>query len=269
MMMAEQDTARIGGYREWATTGALSRYCEAVWHYEAGMGAPPHRLLPDNKPSLILYYRADARGRLDECRITISGSRTQSAWYQPHPGDRQIGLRLYPELAADCAAICPREFQDYSGDAPPAVCDAFARLADQSANSSPRAVAQKLATGFLNHARDVNDHAEHYAARLIRMSGGRFPIAALADKLGQSERQIRRRFDNVMGITPKGYSRLIRHLNAMKLADAAPQPDWADIALSAGYFDQSHMIREITALTGTSPSRLYAERRAESEISNT
>jgi len=269
MVMALQDTAQIGGYREWATTGPLARYCEAVWHYEAGAAAPPHRLLPDNKPSLILYYRADTRGRFDECKIAISGNRTHAAWYQPNAGDRQIGLRLYPELAAESAAICPREFQDYSGEAPRTIYDAFARLADTSVASSSRDVAQRLATAFLHHVRDADDKAEHYAARLIRMSGGRYPVSALAEKLGQSERQIRRRFDSVMGITPKAYSRLIRHLNAMKLADAANDPDWADIALSAGFFDQSHMIREIRQLTGISPARLHAERRAESEISNT
>jgi AraC-like DNA-binding protein len=269
MVLAMQDTAQIGGYREWATTGPLARYCEAVWYYEAGMAAPPHRLLPDNKPSLILYYRSDARGQPDECKIAISGSRKRAAWYQPNAGDRQIGLRLYPELAAESAAICPREFQDYSGEAPRAIYDAFARLADSSVASSPRDVAQRLATGFLHYVREVHDKAEHHAARLIRMSGGRYPVSALAEKLGQSERQIRRRFDSVMGITPKAYSCLIRHLNAMKLAEAAFDPDWADIAVSAGYFDQSHMIREIRQLTGISPSRLLAERRAESEISNT
>lgn len=269
MVLAYQDTAQVGGYREWVATGVLSRYCEAVWHYEAGMAAPPHRLLPDNKPSLILYYRADARGQFDHCRIAISGSRTRAAWYQPKAGDRQIGLRLYPELAGESAAICPREFQDYSGEAPRAIHDAFGRLADRSVKLAPRDIAQCLANVFLHHVRDVDDRVEHCAARLIRQSGGRFSIAALADKIGKSERQIRRRFDDAMGITPKAYARLIRHLNVMKQADAADHPDWADIALSAGYFDQSHMIREVRALTGASPARLHAERRAESEISNT
>jgi len=35
----------------------------------------------------------------------------------------------------------------------------------------------------------------------------------------------------------------------------------ADLAARAGYFDQSHFIRDCVALAGTSPRALHAERR--------
>ena len=71
------------------------------------------------------------------------------------------------------------------------------------------------------------------------------------------------------GLTPKQYSRMIRHLNAILMAETYDQPDWAGIAAESGYADQSHLIRETKALAGISPAALVRERRHEAEISNT
>ena len=262
-------SASLGGYREWRPSGPLARYCEAVWHYDGRRAAPPHRLLPDNKPSLILYTRHDALGRVTDSSILVSGSRMQADWYRPAAGDCQTGLRLYPELAAECAGICPRDFRGISEPPPEGMGRHLEPLTDPGAGLPSGAVVAQLVSRFLSQARDVTLRPEHRAAAMIRKSGGRIPVADLARRLDLCERQLRRRFETVMGITPKAYARLIRHLTAVSLADRQAIPDWADIACMAGYFDQSHMIRDIRELTGTSPARLHAERRAESEMSNT
>lgn len=267
--LAVHSPAQVGGYREWIPAGPLARYCEAVWSYEANDTPSPHRLLPDNKPSLILYFHHDSQGKSSDYRLLVSGSRVRAAWYYPRPGDRQIALRLYPELAAECAAISPRDYHDVSIAAPDCILSRFSRLMDAADILSPSEAAQQLIAGFLALIKDVDERAEHRAAALIRQAGGQISVSGLADQLGLGERQLRRRFEAVMGLTPKAYCRLIRHLNAMRLADAASDPDWADIACASGYFDQSHMIREIRSLTGISPASLHAERRAESGISNT
>src|SRR5262249_59618334 len=65
------------------------------------------------------------------------------------------------------------------------------------------------------------------------------------------------------GVPPKPSARLRRFAGAMRPADRARHPVWADIALSAGYFDQSHFIRDSVALAGAAPRALHAERRRE------
>jgi len=269
MTLALEDRHRIGGYREWAPKGALTRYCEAVWHYEAGLAAPPHRLLADNKPSLIFYYSSDGSGRAHDCRIVVSGNLSHSAWFRPRPGDWQIGIRLFPELSAECIGICPHEYLNKSGPPPKRILDYFLPLTDILSRLPPQAAGSVLADHFLRCVRETEVRNEHWAAALIRKADGRVPVSEIASKLDSSERQLRRRFESVMGLTPKAYSRIIRHLNVIRLSDRLTTPDWADIALRSGYCDQSHMIRDIGDLTGVSPARLHAERRSESEISNT
>ena len=79
--------------------------------------------------------------------------------------------------------------------------------------------------------------------------------------VGLSDRHFRRHVRDSTGVPPKTHARLLRFVDAMRTADRSGDPVWADVAVSAGYFDQSHFIRDCAALAGTSPSALHAERR--------
>jgi AraC-like DNA-binding protein len=43
------------------------------------------------------------------------------------------------------------------------------------------------------------------------------------------------------------------------MARGAPAPDWATLALDAGYFDQSHLIRDFAAFAGVTPAQFVAQ----------
>ena len=88
------------------------------------------------------------------------------------------------------------------------------------------------------------------------------PLARLARHMQVSERQLQRRFQDVLGLTPKRYAQQIRLAETIALADAARTPAWADLAVANGYCDQSHLIRDCQKLTGVSPARLHALRTA-------
>lgn len=70
----------------------------------------------------------------------------------------------------------------------------------------------------------------------------------------------RRRFIEVftaqVGITPKRLSRVLRFQRASVLARRSPAPDWARLAVTCGYFDQSHLIHDVHEFTGISPAHL-------------
>jgi len=65
--------------------------------------------------------------------------------------------------------------------------------------------------------------------------------------------QFIRRFEQAVGLTPKRYARVLRFgVLLPSLARCGPR-DWARIAAGAGYFDQSHLIREFRQLSGMAP----------------
>ncbi|MEW5853648.1 MAG: helix-turn-helix domain-containing protein [Myxococcota bacterium] len=78
-------------------------------------------------------------------------------------------------------------------------------------------------------------------------------VAGVARTLSLSERQLERRFLDRVGLTPKKYASLRRFERAVELAQTAPS--LTRVALDAGYYDQSHFIRDFRRFAGTSPSR--------------
>ena len=77
----------------------------------------------------------------------------------------------------------------------------------------------------------------------------------LASRLGLSHKQMLARFDCRVGLTPKLTSRIFRFQKAIAAAnDAITMPDWSDLAVDCGYYDQAHLIHEFQLLAGLTPS---------------
>ena len=79
-------------------------------------------------------------------------------------------------------------------------------------------------------------------------------VPALADAVGLGERHLRRRFAEAVGYGPKTFARVARFRAALGLVRSG-EP-LAAAALAAGYADQAHMTREMTALGGRPPGAI-------------
>ena len=93
----------------------------------------------------------------------------------------------------------------------------------------------------------------------------RFPGSAIrniASDVGLSERHLRRRFENHVGLGIKHYARMARF---QRLLDAIRQykrrlgvasPGWAGLSGEHGFADQAHLIREVKTFAGLTPVEL-------------
>lgn len=84
-------------------------------------------------------------------------------------------------------------------------------------------------------------------------------VAAVATAVGLSERQLERRFVARVGVTPKRFATLRRFERAVALAQTAPSLTAAGV--DAGYYDQSHFIRDFRRFVGSSPRDYFARAR--------
>src|SRR5262249_33189048 len=89
------------------------------------------------------------------------------------------------------------------------------------------------------------------------------PLRELAAKLGLSHKQMLSRFDRRVGVTPKLASRIFRFQRALAAINQTKTvPDWADLALDCGYYDQAHLIHEFQQLAGLTPAAYLRGRTA-------
>lgn len=92
------------------------------------------------------------------------------------------------------------------------------------------------------------------AAALDRRDAG--DVRALAADTELSTRQLERAFHDQVGVGPKLFSRIARFADAMQAKSDQPGRRWADVAAGAGYFDQTHFIRDCHTFGSDAPSRL-------------
>lgn len=134
---------------------------------------------------------------------------------------------------------------------------AAARDAGSVAIALKAAIAERLEPGTRF---DANTRLVQSAARRLESRN----VASVAEGLGVSERHLRRVFHEVVGLSPKAFFKLMRFERALKAAKDGRGSNWSDVAVSAGYYDQAHLITDFRSIAGATPREFLAEMRGSS-----
>jgi AraC-like DNA-binding protein len=235
-------------YVERAPAAPLAGLVSSAWIQRSGDEAYRSRHIPNGSVELVCALGAEPR---------VVGPLTEPLVEVLEPGTTIVGVRLHPGAAPAVLGVPASEVVDLAVD----LWDAPA-LGEQLADASPEAALRRL--------------ERHVAAR---MSGEPDPLIAEAVKqlmpwhlddvtsltasLYISETQLRRRCRDAVGLAPKTLHRLLRFQGFLALVQRAiasgAEESLAQLALDAGYADQSHLNRECVRLTGVSPLTFLRE----------
>ena len=94
-----------------------------------------------------------------------------------------------------------------------------------------------------------------WAVREIEERGGAVDVRALARAMGYSQRHTIALFREHVGVPPKRLARLVRFDRLIRHLKQGGEGTWADLALQFGYYDQSHLVRDVREFTGITPTR--------------
>lgn len=117
----------------------------------------------------------------------------------------------------------------------------------------PRAMFRVLEREFLRRLRPpvLVNPAVSFALRQFD-SARALRVEAVQHATGYGERRFVTLFDNIVGLTPKLYSRVQRLKRAVAQV-AIGKAELAQIALDHGFYDQSHLTREFREFAGVTP----------------
>jgi AraC-like DNA-binding protein len=127
--------------------------------------------------------------------------------------------------------------------------DAVARLAERD----PNGAAASLLDQVTPVTRGPSDWQDHLAIALLDDPNLRLDAWAEANGLAQAT--LSRGFARVFGVSPCAFRAEARTRRAVAALAATDVP-LARVASAAGFADQAHMTRAVTALTGHPPGRL-------------
>jgi AraC-like DNA-binding protein len=220
-------------YREWATglAGAVA------WRREV-CEPRSHRILPDGCLDLIWV----------DGRLLVAGPDTTAQVWTGRAGSVAVGLRFMPGTGPSVFGVPAHELRDSR-----VPLDQIwpRRLVDGLAARVGEAPDRTVALTDIARDRIEVDPVIDAVARGLR--AGR-PVAAVADEVGLSQRQLLRRSLTAFGYGPKTLARVLRMDRALSLA--ARGVPAAEVAASVGYADQAHLSREVKALAGVPLGRL-------------
>jgi AraC-like DNA-binding protein len=99
-----------------------------------------------------------------------------------------------------------------------------------------------------------------FSWRALVDSAGTMPVGQLATASGYSRRHLTRRFRDEFGPGPKLAARIIRFDRARDmLARVSPFVTIGHVAAVCGYTDHAHMVRDVQAIAGCTPTDLVDE----------
>lgn len=110
---------------------------------------------------------------------------------------------------------------------------------------------------FIPNNNPLLDDSITNIVHLLRQYNGAYRVSDMAEEAFLSERQFRRKFTELVGITPKSFAAVIRFTSIYTQAyKKRYRLNWAELAHSFEYHDQMHLIKEFKRFTGFSPTRL-------------
>ncbi|MBN9081693.1 MAG: AraC family transcriptional regulator [Rhizobiales bacterium] len=83
-------------------------------------------------------------------------------------------------------------------------------------------------------------------------------VADIAKEIGWSRKHLTQRFTTLTGHSPQTYRRLARFGRFTARLMARPTDSLAELAAETGYYDQSHLTRDVQALSALTPGELRA-----------
>ncbi|MCI1956263.1 MAG: helix-turn-helix transcriptional regulator [Oscillospiraceae bacterium] len=98
---------------------------------------------------------------------------------------------------------------------------------------------------------------QDYLTERIVGSRGTVRLDELSEETGYSARYLQRVFRSEKGMSPEQFKQVTRFQNV--LTDLRQPSTLTDVAMKAGFFDQSHMIKEFEKILGMSPKRYMRE----------
>jgi AraC-like DNA-binding protein len=226
-----------------------------------------HRALADHRAELIFYYEGDFS--IDENsakpeKTFSSGLFAQNRSYHKFSTTKKFGLfgvYLYPYVLPELFFVPANEVSDQRIDLVSLLGKDGRFLEEKILTAQDNLERVETLTAFFEERILKKKYDHHQISALVKQiadSPALISIDDLVEKAFLSRRQFERRFKTLSGYSPGEFLRLVRFTQILKTSPV-PDQSLAQMALSWGYYDQSHFISDFRGYSGYSPGEYFKQ----------
>lgn len=251
-------------YKQTLPKGELSKIIKSFWLIDSEGDVTIHKekIIPDGYPELIFHYgdpyKINISGKWELQAKEIIAGQIRNYFFLENTGEsKMFAIKFQPWALQELFQLdifsitnqvieCPNEIKGLLSSVQEVVTSEL---------EFEKKVTQ-VERWFLEFLKDneIQIDEKYKVVESILENKGNIQLTELQTEFNISERSLERYFKTYVGLSPKFYSRIIRfsHIFQLVQEDAI---DWADIVFKAGYYDQSHFIKNFKEFTGEDPSK--------------
>ncbi len=257
------------GFREHEVHPRLAPFVKCIWSQESDRAifdAGRERILPDSCVELVFHFRdpfltsfADGTSALQPQAFVV-GQMKRFLEIEPAGPMGLIAVRFHARgaylffqrpLSEVAAGIV--DLEDVWRDRARELTE---RVALAGCMTERIRLIEETLLGLLRKNGRVDCSVDR-CLQLIETSYGQVNVAELAKLLGVSSRQLTRRFQHTVGLSPKEFARVSRFLHVVRCLGNREPRTLTETAIACGYFDQAHFNHEFREMAGMAPREFF------------
>ncbi len=226
----------------------LTPYVSHFW-LSLNNQATEHIILPDGAVDIVIKIKGS------NALTSVYGTTTQATAIALDQHCHYLGIRFAPGQSRHFLHASASDVTDRCESGQHLLQFSLKDIFDRTINAS---VFNRLDQVLLAHLSGVSPTRTRLdnAIAMIQHSNGQVSMELAADVFCRSLRQFERSFQTTVGVSPKFFSQIVRFQHAIAAAEQSTSTfSLSDLAVMAGYADQSHMTHAFQRMASQSPKQ--------------
>ena len=252
-------------YLTYAPAPPLSEFVDYFWLFDGGQTPRKERIVPSGTSELVINLRDDeirihhpAHSRHRQLSgAVLSGPYSSILVVDAMQHESMLGVHFKPGGAYPFLGALASELTDAHADLADlwgrSALELRERLCVVSTHRDRFQIMEAFLRDRLRRCRKGH-HGVTIALNVFGPNGTGASVRDVAREVGICQRRFSKVFAAQVGLTPKMFCRILRFQRVRAMADHIKNLDWAQIASTCEYFDQSHLINDFQEFSGFSPT---------------
>lgn len=244
-------------YTEYIPSIKLNSIVDTIWIATNSNQEIESRIIPDGYVDLIFELDKETYD-YSKNKIRVSGMMTTYKKVISKKNSQTIGVRFkvgqFKTISNSPVSKLKNQTLSASDIFPKLDYSILENLVHCKSNIEKLVIINDFIANQVDWSRENRSKIELSVSKSICANFQNIDLAKIAKEHFISLRQLERRFKAIVGVTMKEYHSIIRFKKTIDCISANPSISLLNIAFDNGYFDHSHLTKEIYKMSGLNPS---------------